>query len=149
MGQSESQCMSRTPCTLEFCRESSLCGWNFQIRPCDAHLTQEHPSKRGVFENRTEGKQCHKGLFAFFLPLTAALLMRFCQAGKTKSCGRQRERVCRSRLYEVQVLRGIRTRSGTCRTRRDQWNSGRPAGCSSRQRSCCRCQIQDQGRPAR
>ena len=44
---------------------------------------------------------------------------------------------------------GVRTRSGTYRTRRDQWSSGQPAGYSSRQRSCCRCQTQDRLRPAR
>ena len=61
-------------------------------------------------------------------------------------CGRQREQICRNRPYEG---KGLRTRSGTCRTRRDQCCSGLPAGCSSRQRSCCRCQTQDLRRPAR
>ena len=49
----------------------------------------------------------------------------------------------------VRGLMGIRTRSGTCRTRHDQCCSGLPAGCSSRPRSCCRCQIQDQRHLAR
>ena len=43
----------------------------------------------------------------------------------------------------------FRTRSGTCRTRRDQCCSGLPAGCSSRQRSCSRCRTQGRPHPAR
>ena len=43
----------------------------------------------------------------------------------------------------------LRTRSGRNRTGRDQCCSGRPAGCSSRRCSCCRCPVPDRRRPAR
>ena len=97
----------------------------------------EYAEKRPVLAGKTKAKDQTPGDEAW--PFAFG---RMVEADK----GSESATTCRMR---VRGLKGIRTRSGTCRTRHDQWSSGLPAGCSSRQRSCCRCQTQGLRRPAR
>ena len=145
MGGTRLSTHSATLCTCVL-QGRSVDRWIFQILLSRCMSDKETPLRGGVFKKASKGTQCHKGL-SRVLPIFPAVLGKdSCARRQGRGCGRQREQICRNRPYEG---KGLRTRSGTCRTRRDQWSSGLPAGCSSRQRSCCRCQTQDQDRPAR